>query len=178
MAELSQLARPYAKAVFELARSANDFAGWSGCLAALASLVQDPSVAPLLNHPKVTRATLVDAISQGLKGTQGDAGRNLVRLLVENGRLTAAPQIAEQFEAMRAEAEQTVEVEITAAVDVPEAQRSTLVKAIGERLARQVQVQWHTDPELIAGAVIRAGDLVIDGSAKGELARLQTVLAQ
>lgn len=178
MAQLSQVARPYAKAVFELARSDNDYAGWSALLATLATVVSDPGVAPLLSHPKVTRSALADAVSQGLAGAQGSAGQNLVRLLVDNGRLSAAPQIAEEFEALRADAERTVEVEITSAVAVPDAQQASLAKAIGERLSRQVKVQWEIDPELIAGAVIRAGDLVIDGSAKGDLARLQTMLAQ
>src|SRR5690606_37690438 len=99
-------------------------------------------------------------------------------LLVENGRLKAAPAIAGQFEALRAEAESRVDVEITSAAAIDKAQQDRLVAAIGKRLAREVAVEWKTDPALIAGAVIRAGDMVIDGSVRGELERLQTTLAR
>lgn len=177
MAELSQIARPYAKAVFELAREQGDYRPWSALLEKLAALVSDPQLRPLLNHPRVTRAALTEALIQGLGATDAKAS-NLVRLLAENGRLVSAPEIATQFESLRAEAERTVEVGITSAVTLPEAQRNALVAAIGKRLSREVQVEWSVDPELIAGAVIRAGDTVIDGSALGELRRLQTALSQ
>jgi F-type H+-transporting ATPase subunit delta len=177
MAELSQIARPYAKAVFELAREQGDYRPWSALLEKLASLVRDPQLRSLLNHPRVTRAALTEALNKGLGGLDGRSA-NLVRLLVENGRLACAAEMAAQFEALRAEAERTVEVGITSAVELPEAQRKALVDAIGKRLSRAVQVQWSVDAELIAGAVIRAGDTVIDGSAQGELRRLQTALSQ
>lgn len=177
MAEPSQIARPYAKAVFELAREQGDYRPWSALLQKLAALVRDPELRPLLNHPRVTRAALTEALTQGL-GTLDAAATNLVQLLVENGRLACAPEMAAQFETLRAEAERTVEVGITSAVELPEAQRKALVAAISKRLSREVQVEWSVDPELIAGAVIRAGDTVIDGSALGELRRLQTVLSQ
>lgn len=177
MAELSQIARPYAKAVFELAREQGDYRPWSLLLEKLAALVRDPQLRPLLNHPRVTRTALAQALNQGLGALDAQAS-NLVHLLVENGRLACAPEMAAQFEALRAEAERTVEVGITSAVELPEAQRKALVAAIGKRLSREVQVEWSVDPELIAGAVIRAGDTVIDGSALGELRRLQTVLSQ
>ena len=113
-----------------------------------------------------------------ITGATAGIGQATTRLLVENGRLAALPAIAEQFEQLRAEAEARVDVEITSAVEVPTAQQQQLADAVKKRLQREVAIRWSTDPELIAGALIRAGDLVIDGSVRGELDRLQTVLTK
>ena len=104
------------------------------------------------------------------------SSQNLLRLLSENNRLKLAPMIAGQFEALRAEAERRVDVEITSAAAIPEAQQKALTDAVRKRLDRDVSVEWKTDPELIAGAVVRAGDLVIDGSVSGELAQMRHAL--
>lgn len=178
MADFSTLARPYAKAVFELARDAKAFAPWSEALDALAALVSDPGVARLIGHPALTRSELAQTLAQALSGKLPADAVSLVRLLVENGRLAALPAIAEQFEQLRAEAEARVDVEITSAVEVPTAQQQQLADAVKKRLQREVAIRWSTDPELIAGALIRAGDLVIDGSVRGELDRLQTILTK
>ena len=177
MADLSTLARPYAKAAFELARDSGRFREWGTALGALAAAVRDPQVAAFIGHPAVRKADLAEALSRTVEGELGTQGQSLVRLLVDNGRLKAAPFIAEQFEALRAEAESRVDVEITSAVEVPAPQQAHLSEAIAKRLARQVVVDWKTDESLVAGAVIRAGDLVIDGSVKGELENLRTALA-
>jgi F-type H+-transporting ATPase subunit delta len=178
MADLSTYARPYAKAVFELAREGNSFKVWSEALAALAKLLSDAKLAALLRNPALTRSELAALMAQALKGKVADEALSLVRLLVENGRLAATPAIAEQFEQLRAEAEARVDVEITSAAAVDKAQQDQLAAAVRKRLARDVAITWNTDPALIAGALIRAGDLVIDGSVRGELERLQTALAR
>jgi F-type H+-transporting ATPase subunit delta len=105
-------------------------------------------------------------------------GRALLKLLAENGRLRAAGPIAAQYEALRAEAESRVNVEVTSAAPVEPAQRDALAAAIKKRLKRDVAIEWKTDESLVAGAVIRAGDLVIDGSVRGELERLATALTR
>lgn len=178
MADLSTLARPYAKAVFELAREGGQFAAWSEALKAIAQLVADPTIATLAGHPSLTRAQLSGALDQALRGKLSPEALSLVRLLVENGRLQTAPALAQQYEALRAEAESRVEVQITSAVAVDKQQQDQLAAAVRKRLARDVAIGWNTDPALIAGAVIRAGDLVIDGSVRGELERLQTALSK
>jgi F-type H+-transporting ATPase subunit delta len=99
-----------------------------------------------------------------------------VRLLAENNRIALLPAIAAEFEALKAEAEKRVEVDITTATDIDAAQKQTLAGAIGKRLSREVEVTWHTDASLIAGAVIRAGDLVIDHSVVDELTQLRHAL--
>ena len=178
MADLSTLARPYAKAVFELAREGGSFKAWSEALASLAQLMADAPLAALLRNPSLTRGELAEVLAKALSGKVAAESLGLVRLLVENGRLAAAPAIAQQFEQLRAEAELRVDVEITSAVTIDKAQQDQLVAAVRKRLEREVAITWSTDPALIAGALIRAGDLVIDGSVRGELERLQTALAR
>ncbi|HKY93442.1 MAG TPA: F0F1 ATP synthase subunit delta [Nevskiaceae bacterium] len=176
MADFSTLARPYAKAAFELARDSNRFAEWGKTLSALAAAVKMPEVSGFIGHPALFKGDLADVLSKALGDTLGTEGTALLKLLVENNRLMVAPAIAEQFEALRAEAESRIDVEITSATEIPPRQKEQLADAIGKRLSRDVVVSWKTDESLLAGAVIRAGDLVIDGSVAGELEKLSTAL--
>jgi F-type H+-transporting ATPase subunit delta len=176
MAELSTLARPYAKAAFELAHAARTLPHWSQMLQTLARAAADPQVAGLLGNPRLSRGDVAAALIGALGETLDAQGRNFVKLLAEYNRLPLLPAIAEQYEALKAEAERRVEVEITTAAPVDAAQQSRLVDAVRRRLARDVEVQWKTDPALLAGAQIRAGDLVIDGSVAGELGQLRSWL--
>lgn len=177
MADISTLARPYAKAVFELARDGKSLKEWSAQLAAIAEAVANPQIAQLIGHPALSRAELADVLGKVLKNLDAE-GQSLLKLLTENGRLGTAGAIAEQFEALRAEAEARVEVEVTTAAKVEKAQQDALSSAIRKRLDRDVVIAWNTDESLVAGAVIRAGDMVIDGSVRGELERLQTALTR
>lgn len=178
MADLSTTARPYAKAVFELARDSGQLKEWSAQLAALAQAVTQPELARLIGHPALTRSELTSVFS-GAMGKSLDAqGQSLLRLLSDNGRLKSVAFIAEQFEALRAEAESRIDVQVTTAVAVTKPQQDALVSSIRKRLARDVAIEWSTDESLVAGALIRAGDLVIDGSVRGELERLQVALAK
>ena len=176
MAELSTLARPYAKAVFELARDGNALTEWAAMLAGLATAVRDPQVARAIGHPAVGRGQLAEVLVQAMGSKATEPGKNLLRLLSEYGRLKLAPAIAEQFEALRAEHERRVDVRIATAAPLDAAQQLALVAAVKKKLNRDVNVEWTTDPSLIAGAEIRAGDTVIDGSISGELARLRQAL--
>ena len=176
MAEPSTLARPYAKAVFELARDESKLAEWSAMLEGLAAAVKDPGVAKAIGHPAIGRGQLADVLIQAMGSKATEQAKNLLRLLSEYGRLKLAPAIAGQFEALRAEHERRVDVQIVSAAPVDAAQQKALVEAVKKKLNRDVNVEWKTDPSLIAGAQIRAGDTVIDGSISGELARLRQAL--
>lgn len=176
MAELSTLARPYAKAVFELARDTSRFGDWSNVLRGLADAVSDPAVAAAIGHPAIGKGQLSQALVEAIGGTIGSDGSNLLRLLIDNGRLKLAPAIASEYEALRAEAEATIDVEITTAAAVAPEQLATLVDAVAKRLQRTLNVTTKVDESLLGGAVIRAGDLVIDGSSVGELERLRLQL--
>jgi F-type H+-transporting ATPase subunit delta len=176
--ELSTLARPYAKAVFELAHESGSLPAWSQVLKILAATVADGGIAALLADPRLSRVTVGQVLSDAL-GQQLDAqGRNLVRLVAENNRVPLLPEIAREFEVLRAQAERRVEVDITTAAPVDEGLRQKLIETVRRKLAREVDVTWATDPALLGGAVIRAGDLVIDGSVSGELVHLRQALAQ
>ena len=176
MADLSTLARPYAKAVFELAREQGALREWGEALDRLAAAVQSPEMQNVIGHPAVAKSDIAGVLSSLIQAQVNDRGSALVGLLVENGRLKAAPFIAEQFESLRAAAESRVDVEIATAAEVPPREQEQLADAVSKRLNRDVVVDWSVDDSLIAGAVIRAGDLVIDGSAKGELEKLKTAL--
>ena len=177
MAERATIARPYAKAAFDFARASHTFAEWSEGLGLAAAIVADPRVAALVKDPEKTPADIAGFIT-GIADSKLDAGmQNFVRVLAENRRLLLLPEIAAQFEALRAEAENTVDVEVISAVALDAAQSDKLRKALTTRLNRAVRMQNSVDAALLGGAVIRAGDLVIDGSLKGRLERLGTELA-
>lgn len=176
MAELSTLARPYAKAIFDLARDDNKLSDWSALLAGVADAVRDPRVAAAIGHPAIGRGPLADVLVQALGVAATPQAKNLLRLLSEYNRLKLAPAIAEQFETLRAEFEKSVDVEIVSAAPVDASQQQVLSAAVKKKLNRDVRVRWKTDPSLIAGAQIRAGDTVIDGSISGGLARLRQAL--
>lgn len=177
MADFSTIARPYAKAIFELARAEKTFPDWSALTGGLAQAVADPQVSAAIGHPAVGHGQIADLLISALGGRISPQAGNLLRLLSEYGRLQAAPAIAAEYERLRAEFESRVDVEITTAVDVGKSQQDALAAAIGKRLERDVVVSWETNPGLIAGALIRAGDLVIDGSVRGELEKLQSALS-
>lgn len=176
MAELSTLARPYAKAVFELARDEKRLADWSTLLSGLAAAVSDPKVAGAIGHPAIGRVQMAEVLVEALGSSGTEPAKNLLRLLCENRRLSLAPAIASEFEALRAAYEKRVDVDIISAAPVDEAQQVQLLDAVCKKLNRDVKVTWKIDASLIAGAQIRAGDTVIDGSISGELERLRQAL--
>jgi len=176
VAERATIARPYAKAAFEYARAANAFAAWSDGLDVAAEIVSDPRAAPLTKSPEWSAADLVGLITD-VAGAKLDAGmQNFVRVLAENRRLLLLPEIAAHYEVLRSAAENTIDVEVVSAVPLDAAQADKLEKALSTRLARRVRMQNSVDSTLLGGAVVRAGDLVIDGSLKGRLQRLATNL--
>ncbi|MEX0732569.1 MAG: F0F1 ATP synthase subunit delta [Aquisalimonadaceae bacterium] len=176
MADFNTIARPYAQAVFKLAREKGGLSAWSETLGLLAAVARDPRVHDLLASPRLTPAQHQELIL-GICGDRlDDAGRNFVALLVESRRLIALPDIADQFEALRAAEEGTLQARLISAQPVEDSVREALAKALGKRLSRKVTLHAEVDESLLGGAVIRAGDLVIDGSVSGRLTRLATSL--
>jgi F-type H+-transporting ATPase subunit delta len=176
MAELATLARPYAKAVFEMARDAGRYQDWSAILTGLADAVRDPQVAAWIGHPALGRGQVADELIAAVGDRLDQQGRNLLKLLAEYDRLKLAPAIAAEFEVLRAQAERRIDVEIATAAAVDESQKAMLIDAIKRKLGREVTVTWTLDASLLAGARIRAGDMVIDASVTGELDRLRHAL--
>jgi F-type H+-transporting ATPase subunit delta len=176
MAERATIARPYAKAAFEYARNANAIERWSHGLGMAAAVAADPRVAALTKNPRMTIVDLVRLITE-IEGPKPDSQlRNFVHVLAENHRLLLLPEIAAHYEHLRSAVENTVDVEVVSAVPLDAAQADKLKAALSKRLKRQVRMQTSVDSALLGGAVVRAGDLVIDGSLKGRLQRLATEL--
>jgi F-type H+-transporting ATPase subunit delta len=172
MAEKATIARPYARAAFEHARSRNALGRWSELLAVASQVVSDARVKPLLGNPHVSVDQLVELVT-GVAGDRVDAeGRNFLCAVAANRRLGTLPEIVAQFEVLRAEVENVVDVEVVAAMEVSAAQAQRLSQALKSRLGRDVRLHTRIDASLIGGAIVRAGDLVIDGSLKGRLERL------
>jgi F-type H+-transporting ATPase subunit delta len=170
MVEKVTLARPYAKAAFEAARDSKDFARWSEMLAAAAATVADARVVKLLSSPRVSPADLVELIAEASHADEH--GRNFLNTLAVNRRLAVLPEVAAIYEELRADVENITDVHITSAVQLDDAQRSRLTAALKKRLKREVRLHCDVDAGLIGGAVVRAGDFVIDGSLKARLERL------
>ena len=176
MAERATIARPYAKAAFEYARGANAFAAWSAGLGIAATIVMDPRVEAFTKSPRWSAEDLTGFI-EGIAGDRLNAGmRSFLGVLAENHRLLLLGEIAAQFEVLRAAVENTVDVEVVSAVALDAAQSARLSDALTQRFKRQVRMQHSVDSTLLGGAIVRAGDLVIDGSLKSRLERLATEL--
>jgi F-type H+-transporting ATPase subunit delta len=172
MADKSTIARPYAKAAFEEARDHGRLGPWSAGLRTAAAVVSDPRVEALLGNPRVTAEELASLVAGIAGATLDEEGRNFVRTLADNHRLAVLPQIAARFDELKAEAEGVIDVTVTSAAPLEEAQRGKLATALERRLKRSVRMHCETDPALIGGAVLRAGDMVIDGSLRAKLERI------
>ena len=172
MAELSTLARPYAKAAFQAAVDAGEVQAWSDMLVSTSNVVQEEKMGKVLSHPSLTgeqqAQTLIDVCGDKMH----KAGQNLVSVLAENKRISLIPQILEQFEHLKAELEKAVDVEIISAFDVSDESKQKLTDALKAKLAKDVRVTTTVDSTLVGGAIIRAGDLVIDGTVRGKLTKL------
>lgn len=191
MAERITIARPYAKAVFQLARTLALLPQWSTVLQTAASAVSDARVAPLLGNPHVTPEQLVELIAgvvsdvSDVSGSGANAAsaalqaqaRNFIATLAHYRRLGFLPEIAAHFERLRADAERTLDVTVTSAIALSDAQREQFARAMRKRLDREVRLHCEIDPALLGGAVVRADDLVIDGSVRSSLIQLAAAAA-
>lgn len=172
MAELTTLARPYAKAAFQYALEAKDLAGWDKQLATVAAASRYGVMQKMIATPSLSAQqqaqVLVDACGEALSSPV----RNFIVLLAQNKRLVLLPEIYQLFDALKTAQEQAVDVELTTAVALDDASRDNLAAALGKRLDRKVNIQTVVDQRLLAGVIIKAGDLVIDGSMRGRLEKL------
>ena len=178
MAQVTTIARPYARAVFEIARQAKDFDGWQLQLDSLVALVGAPEMRAAIGNPKFGAEVLARLVFDVVGERLSTQGRNFVQVLAARKRLAVLPEVLAQFIELRRDAERVVEVELVSAVPVDAAQQQRFAKALETKLGRSVQIKNVTDPTLIGGALLRAGDTVIDGSVRGRLERLAVELAK
>jgi F-type H+-transporting ATPase subunit delta len=176
MAEKATIARPYARAAFAHARESNALAAWGDALNAAGAVVADSRVKKLIGNPKIQAAQLIDFVAEtaaiGGVGKVDSKIRNFLDELVRNRRLALLPEVAAMFEQMRNEVENVADVQVTSAVALNDAQRARLADALKKRMKKDVRLHCTVDASLIGGAVIRSGDLVIDGSLRARLQAL------
>jgi F-type H+-transporting ATPase subunit delta len=170
--ELTTIARPYAQAAFEYALEKNELASWEGMLRSAAEMVQQKNIANMLNSPQLTTKQLADLFCDVLEKLLNKEKRNFIHTLAEYKRLPVLPDIVELFASYRADREKTIEVEIRSAFPLEEFYKDKFINSLTKRLQRKVSLQCDVDPTLIGGAIVRAGDMVIDGSVRGKLNRL------
>ncbi|GKW12968.1 MULTISPECIES: F0F1 ATP synthase subunit delta [Pectobacterium] len=175
MSEFVTVARPYAKAAFDFAVENQALDRWQNMLAFSAEVARNEQIAELLSGavaPIELAKTFIAVCGDQLD----EAGQNLIRVMAENGRLPVLPEVLEQFIQLRAALESTVDVDVISANTLNEQQLSKIAVAMEKRLSRKVKLNCKIDKSVMAGVVIRAGDMVIDGSIRGRLERLADVL--
>jgi len=177
MSSLTTLARPYAKAAFELAREEQALAAWDDMLVLASEMVTEKSMTGLLESPHISSEEVVKII----KDAAGDAFtgrfRDYLSVLGSNGRLSLVPQVASLFSKLREEAENRLSVKVVSAVPLNEEQAARLRESLSRRLECEIELDNEIDEDVIGGAVVYAGDQVIDGSLRGRLEKLSASLA-
>lgn len=177
MSQSITTARPYAQAAFEEAQKLGDLKVWSEMLIFLAETVFHPEVRAVVTSPRVLKAQIEKLMVGFLDSKASTQQRNFVRVLVDNQRLLLLPEIAALFEALRAEAEKIVNVVVDSAFELSAAQQDKIVSSLKKRLGREIKLVCKVNKELLGGVVIRAGDKVIDGSARTRLEEMANTLA-
>lgn len=178
MAELMTIARPYAKAVFELAVEAGKLGQWSETLKLASQVVAAEELQGMIDNPSVARAKVGALIIEICGDKLSAEGKSFIKLLAENGRLKCLGAIFDTFENLRAEVEKTIDAVVISAFEVDDAQQQKITAALKKRLGREVSLTCKVDPSLVGGAIIRAGDLVIDGSAAGQIKQLASAMSR
>lgn len=171
------IARPYAKAVFESAIESSKLSQWSDMLAMMASVVLEPRAVEFLTDPRVTTSQQIDFMTSIYGEKIDKQGQNLIKILAQNKRLLVLPDISALYEISRAEHEKTLAVEVLSYSALDEKQQQKLIESLSKRFNRKIVLAISIDESLLGGAIIRAGDVVIDGSVRGKLDKLQTELA-
>ena len=169
MSEQISLARHYAKAIFELARDAGEYTQWSDQLELLAVIAQDAGMIDVISRPDVSEQQLAELIIDVAGDQLDEQGQNLVKLLSRNDRVTVIADINQQFMVLRDDAEQVIEAQLITAAEVDEAQKQRIEVALSSRLGKKIKLEASVDESLIGGAIVRAGDWVVDGSVKAQL---------
>ncbi|MDU6926398.1 F0F1 ATP synthase subunit delta [Franconibacter helveticus 513] len=175
MSEFVTVARPYAKAAFDFAVEHQSIDRWQNMLAFAAEVAKNEQMAELLSGA-VAPETLAKSFIAICGDQLDENGQNLIRVMAENGRLKVLPDVLEQFMQLRAALEAIVEVDVTSASALSDEQLAKISAAMEKRLSRKVKLNCKIDKSVMAGVIIRAGDMVIDGSVRGRLERLADVL--
>lgn len=178
MSDNAKTARAYARACFEVARTAAERSKWTEMLDFLAAVSLDADMFRLMSSPSVHRDRLAEVMLQVSKGRLTPQGENFVRLLAENARVQALPFIAQEFASLCREADGRMNVRVVSALELKEQEKIQLASALGKRLGKVITLDNEVDASLIGGAIVYAGDLVIDGSIRGRLQGLANAVVR
>lgn len=176
MSDNATVARPYAKAAFDLAQKSGDLANWSSMLSLASEIANDAGMQALLHNPKASAGDLTELFNTVAKDKFDNSFKTFLKVLNENRRLAALPDIAEQFETQRRILESRIKVVVTSAAKIADDQADRLATALKNRYQKEIELELKIDPALVGGAIINAGDEVIDGSVNGRLQKLTTSL--
>ncbi len=178
MAEKTTIARPYALAIFESAKEKGQMAKVAEALQIAAVAVSDPALASMIGNPDIADEKILALLTELCGDRASNEVGNFFKLLAEYDRLTVLPEIANLFDSYRAEEDSTVEAEVISATELSDAQKTEIASGLKKRLGREVTLQCSIDESLVGGAIIRAGDLVIDGSITSQLNKLGQALSR
>ena len=176
MSELTTAARPYARAVFEMAKETGELDSWSESLGFMGAIAANEDVAKLLDAPKMAKQAGAEAFIQFCDDKLDDKAQNLVKTLAENNRINLFPEISTLYEVLKDEEEGSVEAIVTSAKKLTKAEEKSIADALKKRLGREVKLKVSVDSALLGGAIIQAGDLVIDGSIQGRLKKMTSAM--
>ncbi|HJU71922.1 MAG TPA: F0F1 ATP synthase subunit delta [Paucimonas sp.] len=180
MAEIATIARPYAEALFRVAKSGNgstSLAAWSDLVSEMAQVAALPDVKALADNPKVSDQQIGDTFLSVLKSPLNAEARNFVGMLVQNGRLTLLPEIGAQFHALKNAQEGAADAEITSAFALSDAQMKELTETLEKKFDRKLNPSVTVDPALIGGVRVLVGDEVLDTSVRAKLQQMHVALA-
>jgi F-type H+-transporting ATPase subunit delta len=171
----SSIGRRYAQAYFDLAREEGKIPQWRKDLARAVETLSNREVAAALANPRLTRTERTRLALEMLAGG-GEQARNLVRLLIERGRLGVLSDLVETYDRLSDRESGVVRADVTTAIAVDDDLTTRIGRTLSEKLGAAVQTEVHQDPTILGGLIIRIGDRVIDSSLRTRLAQLRTVL--
>ncbi len=177
MSELITAARPYARAAFAYASDNSAVTEWAEMLSFCAAVAEDATMKAALDQPTLNRQQKGDLFNQVCVDKLNDQGKNFIKMLAENDRIALLPDIAVLFHHYQSDAEGVIDAELISALDVSDQQVQAIAASLTKRLGKKVSLTTKIDGSLIGGAVIRAGDMVIDGSVRGRLEKLSSALS-
>jgi F-type H+-transporting ATPase subunit delta len=172
MAEVSTVARPYAKAAFEYAQEKGILTQWSDLLAMASAVAANSDIKNVFESPSLTSEKKAQIFVDVCGADLGSDGKNFVFSLAKHKRLAALPMIAEMFEKLKAAKDQAVDVMVISAFEMSAEQQSKLAETLKNKWQKDVSIETQVDSDLIGGVIIRAGDVVIDSSVRGKLAKV------
>ncbi len=178
MSDFTTAARPYAKAVYDIAAEADELESWGDALANMAAIVVDEQMSEMLENPDTGKQEKGELIITILADKLTDKQQNLVRLMAENGRLKLMPDVARQYEVARAKAENIIEAEVISAFELSAEQTSDITNTLKNKLGCEITLSTSVDETLIGGVIIKAGDTIIDASMKSQLDSLALSLGR